>query len=211
MIWFMEELLRLEADLKYFVGMKDRSHQRWLMDELLKILQEAEFLFGPRDRSYELLEPRITERAHGQAFEVSPRKMRIYLTSHAKTRSMASCELAHEAVHMLSPVYWGKATMLEEGLGVYFSHKYVKREYGIDYDAAIYPHNYGPALRSVSTLLAKNEFLIKELRVHQPVISKIDETLLIEVAGVEPDLAKTLCADFETYGGSTARWHHALF
>ena len=73
MIWFMEELLRIEADIKYFVGIEDRSHQRWLMDELLKIVEEAELLFGPRDRSYELLEPRITERAFGQAFEVSPR------------------------------------------------------------------------------------------------------------------------------------------
>ena len=211
MIWFMEELLRIEANIKSFVGMEDRSYQRWLMDELLKILEEAEFLFGPRDRSYELLEPRITERAFGQAFEVSPRKMRIYLTSQAKTRSMASYELAHEAVHMLSPVYWGKATILEEGLGTYFSHKYVKREYGIDYNDVIYPHNYGLALRSVSTLLAKNEFLIKQLRVHQPVISKIDETLLVEVAGVEPDLARILSADFETYGGRTPEWHHALF
>ncbi len=211
MIWFMEELLRLEADIKHFVGMKDRSYQRWLMDEMLKILQEAEFLFGPRDRSYKLLEPRITERAVGAPFEVSPRKMRIYLTSHAKTRSSASSELAHGAVYMLSPVNWGKATMLQEGLGIYFSQKYVKREYGIDYSGVIYPHNYGPALRSVSTLMAKNEFLIKELRVHQPVISKIDETLLIEVAGVEPDLARILCADFETYGGRTARLHHALY
>lgn len=129
MIWFMEELLRIEANIKYFVGMGDRSYQRWLMDELLKILEDAEFLFGPRDRSYELLEPRITERAFGQAFEVSPRKMRIYLTSRAKTRSM--------------------------------------------------------------------------------VISRIDEKSLVDVAGVEPDLARILCADFETYYGKTATWHHA--
>ena len=203
MIWLMEELLRLESDIKYFVGVEDRSYQRWLMEEFLKILEEAEFLFGPRDRSYEMLEPRITERFFGQAFEVSPRKMRIYLTSHAKTRYMASYELAHEAIHMLSPIHWGEATMLEEGVGVYFARKYVKRAYGVAYDNAVYPHNYGPALRSVSTLLAKSEFLIKELRVHQPVISKIDETLLVEVAGVEPDLARILCADFETYGERT--------
>lgn len=211
MIWFMEELLRVEANIKYAVGLKDRSHQRWLMDELQKILDEAEFLFGPRDRSYELLEPRITERAFGQAFEVSPRKLRIYLTKHSKTRSSASYELAHEAIHMLSPIDWGTATMLEEGLGTYFSHKYVKREYGIDYDGVKYPHNYSHALRSVSALLAGNEFLIKELRVHQPVISKIDEKLLVEVGGVEPDLARILSADFETYDGKAPRWRHALF
>lgn len=119
MIWLMEELLRLEADIKYFVGMKDRSYQRGLMDELLKIIEEAEFLFGPRDRSYELLEPRITERAFPQGYGVSPRKMRIYLTSYAKARSAASYELAHEAVHLLSPIKWGQATMLEEGLGTF--------------------------------------------------------------------------------------------
>jgi len=51
----------------------------------------------------------------------------------------------------------------------------------------------------VSKLLAKNESVIKNLRTRQPVISKIDEKLLIEVAGVEASQAKFLCTDFKSY------------
>jgi len=51
-------------------------------------------------------------------------------------------------------------------------------------------------MRAVSALLAKNQFVIKELRTRQPVISKIDERLLVEVAGIEPGQAKFLSTDF---------------
>jgi hypothetical protein len=54
-------------------------------------------------------------------------------------------------------------------------------------------------MRAVSSLLAKNKLVIKELRTRQPVISKIDEKLLVEVAGIEPGQAKFLCTDFKTY------------
>ena len=54
-------------------------------------------------------------------------------------------------------------------------------------------------MRSVSTLLAKNKFVIKDLRTRQPVISKIDEKLLVEVAGIERSHAEFLCADFLSY------------
>jgi hypothetical protein len=58
---FMESLLRIEAEVKYFFGATDRSYEQSLMEELLKIIEEAELRFGPRDRSYELLPPRISE------------------------------------------------------------------------------------------------------------------------------------------------------
>lgn len=54
-------------------------------------------------------------------------------------------------------------------------------------------------MRSVSTLLAKNELVIKHLRTRQPIVSRIDEKLLIEVAGVDPGHAKFLCTDFKSY------------
>lgn len=111
---FMEDLLRIEAEVKHFFGGTDRSYEQTLMDELLKIIEEAELLFGPRDRSYELLPPRISECGCGHPYIYPFRKIRIYLTSHAKTRSMASYQLAHEAIHVLGPTpSW--ATVLEEG------------------------------------------------------------------------------------------------
>jgi hypothetical protein len=100
-------------------------------------------------------------------------------------------------VHVLSPasLYHQGDTLLEEGLATYFSFKYMKRVYKVEYETTGH-RLYDDALRAVSKLLAKNEFVIKELRTHQPVITKIDENLLVDVAGIDRELAKFLCKDF---------------
>jgi hypothetical protein len=197
-IWFMEKLLLMEAETKSLVSGKNRSYEISLKEELLKILEEIELLYGPRDRSYEMLEPRITECYYGYPIVYPFRKVKICLTREAKTsRFSAAYELSHEAVHTLSPasIQVVRGTLLEGGLATYFSFKYMKRVYGIQYETTGH-RLYDAAYRAVCTLLAKNEFVIKELRTHQPVISKIDEKLLVEVGGVEPELAKFLCQDF---------------
>jgi endonuclease V-like protein UPF0215 family len=74
----------------------------------------------------------------------------------------------------------------------------VNRVYGLTFERGFDP-KADAVMRAVSTLLAKNESVIKQLRTRQPVISKIDEKLLVEVAGVEPGQAKFLCTDFKTY------------
>jgi len=60
-------------------------------------------------------------------------------------------------------------------------------------------------MRSVSSLLAKNQSVIKQLRTRQPVLSKIDEKLLVEVAGVDVTQAKFLCTDFKSYWRTSSR------
>lgn len=196
-IMFMENLLSLEAEAKSLVSGENRAYELVLKEELLKILKEVELLYGPRDHSYEILAPRITECALAHPAVYPLRKVRIYLTKEVATsRYHASCQLAHEAVHVLSPAYLGHAdTLLEEGLATYFSFRYMKRVYGVQYETTG-DRVYDGALLAVSKLLAKNEFVIKELRTHQPVITKIDEQLLVEVAGIDPELAKFLCKDF---------------
>src|SRR5687767_4253015 len=96
---FMENLLRMEAEAKYFFGATDRAYEQTLLNELLKIIEDAELQFGPRDRSYELLPPRITECGCAYPYVYPFRKIRIYLTAHSKTRSTASYQLSHEAIH----------------------------------------------------------------------------------------------------------------
>jgi len=134
-ILFMEALLSLEAEAKSLLSAKNRSYELVLKEELLKILEEVEALYGPRDRSYEILEPRITEcsLAHPSVYPL--RKVRIYLTKEVATsRYTASYELAHEAVHVLNPAHLGHGdTLLEEGLATYFSFRYMKRVYGVQY------------------------------------------------------------------------------
>ena len=205
---FMEQLLAIEAEAKYLLASSDRSHEQTLMQELLKIFKEAELLFGPRDGSYQLSVPRLTECATSRTYILQPLRMtRIYLSRESRTKPwVASLELAHEAVHVLSPVGFGFApTILEEGLAEWFAQRYVGRVHGLTFERGANP-KADAVMNAVSKLLAKNESVIKNLRTHQPVISKIDEKLLIEVAGVEPDRAKFLCTDFLSYWRTPSPW-----
>jgi hypothetical protein len=198
---FMEDLLALEAEAKYVLASSDRSFEQTLMQELLRIFKEAELLFGPRDDRYQLSTPRITECVTSRTYMYRPLRIaRMYLSRDSRTKPwLASLELAHEAIHLLSPVAFGSSlTILEEGLAEWFAHRYVKRVHGLSFEMGADP-KADAVMRAVSTLLAKNESLIKELRTRQPAISKIDEKLLVEVAGIKSDQAKFLCTDFQSY------------
>ena len=119
---------------------------------------------------------------------------------------MASLELAHEAIHVLSPAAFGSGpTILEEGLAEWFAQRYVSRVHGLSFERGADP-KADAVMRAVSTLLAKNESVIKALRTRQPMISKIDERLLVEVAGVELSQAKFLCTDFRSYWRTPSPW-----
>jgi len=196
----MEQLLAVEAEAKYLLAPNDRSREQTLMQELLKIFKEAEHLFGPRDTSYQLSEPRITDCASSRTYIFAPLRMtRIYLSRNARTKPwMASVELAHEAIHVLSPIGFGGPTILEEGLAEYFAQRYATRVHGLSFERGANA-KADAVMQAVSTLLAKNQFLIKDLRKRQPVISKIDERLLVEVAGIDSGQAKFLCTDFKKY------------
>ena len=197
----MEDLLALEAEAKFLLAARDRSYEEKLMQELLRIFKEAEHLFGPRDDSYQLSMPRITECASSRTYIFRPLRMsRIYLSRDSRTKPwLASLEMAHEAVHVLSPAGLGSGlTILEEGLAEWFAQRYVGRVHGMVFERGANP-KADAVMQSVSTLLAKNELVIKKLRTRQPLISKIDEKLLVEVAGIKPGEAKFLCTDFKTY------------
>ena len=198
---FMEQLLAVEAETKYLLAASDRSSDQTLMQELLRIFEEAELLFGPRDTFYQLSIPRITDCANARSFILRPLGItRIYLSRNSRTKPwVASVELAHEAIHVLSPVAFGRSpTILEEGLAEWFAQRYVSRVHGLVFERGSDP-KADAVMLAVSTLLAKNELVIKNLRTRQPVISKIDEKLLVEVAGIELSHAKFLCTDFLSY------------
>lgn len=198
-VMFMEHLLTIEAEVKYLLTARDRTLQRTLKERLLRIIADAEFWFGPRASSYELREPLITECFTANVMVYPFGFARIYLSRlSGLDRRMAAYELAHEAVHVYCPAYLVRPTILEEGLASWFSLRHVNRVYGLGWDRTGDPR-YDDALSAVSNLLAKNEFVIKALRARQPVISRIDERLLVEVAGIEPGEAKFLCTDFESY------------
>ena len=205
----MEDLLALEAETKFLLAAGDRSHEQALLEELTRIFKEAELFFGPRDTSYQLPVPRITECASSRTYFIPPLRLaRIYLSRDAKVKPwQASLELAHEAIHLLSPVPLGSGlTILEEGLAEWFAQRYAGRLHDVVFERGA-DAKADAVMRAVSTLLAKNQSVIKNLRTRQPVISKIDEKLLVEVAGVELSQAKFLCTDFKSYWRTSSPRH----
>ena len=159
---FMEQMLAIEAEAKYLLSGSDRSYEQTLMQELLRIFKEAELLFGPRDASIQLSIPRITECTTSRSFIFRPLRMaRIYLSRESRTKPwVASVELAHEAVHVLSPApFGGTLTILEEGLAEWFAQKYVSRVHGMSFERGSDP-KADAVMRAVSTLLAKNKLVI---------------------------------------------------
>ena len=194
----MENLLAIEAEAKVFLSASDRSHEQTLMQELMRILKEAELLFGPRDTSFQLSTPRLTECTSSRSFIFRPLRMtRIYLSRESRTKPwVASLELAHEAVHVLSPGW--PPTVLEEGLAEWFAQRYADRIHGLSFERGV-NRKADAVMRAVSNLLAKNESVIRNLRTRQPVISKINEKLLVEVAGIGLTEAKFLSTDFQHY------------
>jgi hypothetical protein len=195
----MEDLLAIEAETKFLLGASDRSFEQTLMQELLKIFNEAERLFGPRDASFQLSVPRVTECASSRTYILRPLRMtRIYLSREARKKPwLASLELAHEAIHVLSPATSGP-TILEEGLAEYFAQRYVRRIHDMTFERGANPRA-DAVMHAVSKLLLKDESVIRRLRTRQPVISKIDEKLLVDVAAIERSDAKFLCTDFLSY------------
>ena len=196
----MEDLLAIEAETKFLLAAGDRSFEQTLMQELLRIFKEAELLFGPRDDSYQLSVPRVTECASSRTYIIRPLRMaRIYLSREARNKPwQASLELAHEAVHVLSPAGFSGPTILEEGLAEWFAQRYADRVHGLTFERGSNP-KADAVMQAVSSLLAKNQSVIKQLRTRQPVISKIDEKLLVEIAGIDLNQAKFLCTDFRSY------------
>jgi hypothetical protein len=197
----MEDLLALEAETKFLLSARDRSYEQKLMQELLVIFKEAELLFGPRDDSFQLSSPRISECETSRTYIIRPlRFSRIYLSQGSRTKPwFASLELAHEAIHLLSPAPLGSGLkILEEGLAEWFAQRYVSRIHRMSFEKSSDPRQ-DAVMTAVSTLMSKNEFVIRELRTRQPVLSKIDEKLLVEVAGIELNQAKFLCKNFLSY------------
>jgi len=154
----MEDLLAIEAETKFLLAASNRNYEQTLMQELLGIFKEAEHLFGPRDTSYELSVPRITECASSRTYIFRPLGItRIYLSRDSRIKPwLASLELAHEAVHVLSPVAFGRGpTILEEGLAEWFAQRYVGRVHGLSFERGSNP-KADAVVQAVSTLLDKN-------------------------------------------------------
>ncbi|MGE5546243.1 MAG: hypothetical protein ACM33T_05070 [Solirubrobacterales bacterium] len=183
----------------------ERGYTWTLTTRLGQALEHAEALFGPRDRSWTLLG--IEFAASGPAVWYPNRErgyVVIQLQPTAADDAVLGCwQLAHEAVHLLSPVI--SATFLEEGLATFFQDRFLKSHLPREQAERDFPltPDYAQARDLVTRLVevAGNEDLafarLREARGSGASFTDIAEHHLPRLfPGLDPAIAATLAATF---------------
>lgn len=189
-----------------FASLQPEGTQLTLASRLGEMLRMAEYLYGKRDRSYTFLGfefiPANTRLVHNE----ERKELIIQLnTLYLNDPILVYCSLAHECIHLLSPLPNPKAetTVLEEGLATFFAAAYM-----------LFVHNQritisdAPYLRArllVGKLLDIDRFAIKKLRQKQPTLSLISKNLILrKYPGLPEEVATHLTQEFIYAGDQIA-------
>jgi hypothetical protein len=186
-----------------------RDSLAWRLGEMLFF---AEDLFGERDRSFTFLGFEVVE--NGPRLQHGPYNNMI-IQLHPKTLedpTEAYYEMAHECVHMISPIPTQSPSILEEGLAVIFSAKYLREVMGITRtppavilfdDLPAVTRSYYEASFLAGQLLSFDLYGIKAMREKQPIISKISKDLILEHCPTLPEPVAERLAEPFVRGGET--------
>jgi hypothetical protein len=186
-----------------------RGSLAWRLGEMLFF---AEDLFGERDRSFTFLGFEVVE--NGPRLQHGPYNNMI-IQLHPKTLEdpiEAYYEMAHECVHMISPIPTESPSILEEGLAVIFSAKYLREVMGITrtppavmlFDSLpAVTRSYYEASFLAGQLLSIDLYGIKAMREKEPIISNISKDLILEhYPAISREVAERLAEPF-VRGGET--------
>ena len=201
-----EQNININSDLLITEQLPDKLWTWTLASRLSDMLYLAEDLFGPRDPSYTPLGIEFVSDGPKVWFPGKPEENRnhiiIRLNLNAVTDTLRACyQLAHESVHLLTPVR-GNTNYLEEGVATYFSTYYMEKKMNQPpgyWKPTDKEQSYKEALEKVSPLFNKDEYWIRKLRSEQPEFTKITEE---QISSVLPDLLtgdiKFLLSEFNT-------------
>lgn len=162
------------------------------------MILKAEGMFGKRDHTYTLLGIEIYEGENPclTRFDNTPIIL-IQITKECEfNMNQAVFQVSHEVIHCLSPVNFGVASVLEEGLATYFSFYYLQ-SINISWNCDI-PANYDSAYLLVLQLLSIDDKIILKLRELEPTISNFTAELLLSVNSAIPrQLAQIITQKFQ--------------
>ena len=182
----------------------DNGYSWTLTSRLGQMLREIEFLYGERDKSYTLLGIEFQKDSPCNWYPGNCKHVIIQLSLSSQTNlPCALFELAHEAVHLLSPQGKQVANHLEEGLATFYSWHYMKKTLNLDYS-----HHgtkkYQTAALMVQKLLSLRADFFIEARKFEPIISKISASLIMQLCPeFDEDMAQILTSSFyPTYAPS---------
>lgn len=174
---------------------------------LEQYLTEAQDVFGPKTEynfgrlDYHNQRPMVilSERMLMEDFK---KGFDLYLKSQALLdRKDGIFQLAHEVVHLLSPVEQDEdeVNYLEEGMAVYFSKMITERETGdSEYcDKALEKQeNYKRAYDLYCKLIEIDPYAVKKVRQKEPVIGALQPNHFMEIGILDEALLEALLAKF---------------
>ncbi|MCJ8348536.1 hypothetical protein [Moritella sp.] len=168
-----------------------------LTSRLADMLEKSKLIYGERDKSFTVLGIEFEENGPQVWYPFSSEYIAIQLSNHSKDDMICGCyELAHESVHLLSPLGKRGANVLEEGLATKFAIDYVHQEFNHIQNVSV--KSYQLAHDLVCELLKLDEFAIKKLRVDEPVISEFTPNLLLKhYPTLDVAVANELCNTFD--------------
>ncbi|TKB96179.1 hypothetical protein [Pedobacter cryotolerans] len=181
-----------------FISHRTTNGHSWtITSKLGHILRIAEKKYGPRDYTYTILGVELNQDGHPRIWYPGDCKNLVIQISMNCINDIdrAVFQVAHEAIHCLSPTGTNRANVLEEGLANLFSI-----EYTLANGNGIWTSNdqkYTDASELVKQLLSFDQEIIKKLRLAQPAISSIDKELILKTnSNVPENLAERLTVIF---------------
>lgn len=173
------------------------GHSWTITSKLGNMLRQAEEKYGQRDYSYTILGVEFNQEEHPRIWYPGDCKhIVIQITMNCiNDLNRAVFQVAHEAIHCLSPQGKNSATVLEEGLASYFSSQYTL-ENGHGTWTCDKP-KYREASNLVQKLLLIDPDIVKKIREVQPTISLIDKILILKTnPNIPIELADSLTLNF---------------
>lgn len=158
----------------------------WTLASMLGLmLRHAEARFGPRDLTYTVLGVEFAGEKPQCWYPGNCKHIVIQIGKACLTEPDRACfQLAHEAVHLLSPTDTRNSNVLEEGLAAHFQVWFMQYQYpsnwqrsGTDW-SRFECRSYVEAKEAVERLLAVDTDAVKKLRAIEPTISRITPNLI---------------------------------
>ena len=130
-----------------------------------------------------------------QVFFITAARTEVRLPLRCEFDYLLACyHLAHEAVHLLSPVRYDEITTLEEGIAVIFARDYLRETFQFEFPAPS-DRRYAGAFTLAERFLAPRPDAILRLRAQEPSISRITTDLIQQAY---PEVPDSLCFSLVT-------------
>jgi len=194
----MIETAQFETDLLYARRLPGDTGWTWtLASRLGHILRIAQELYGPRDPNYTILGVEFGGDIPQIWYPGDCGHVVVQISPACATDMNRACfQMAHEAIHLLSPSGEPRTTVLDEGLATHFSIRYMRKHLNSVW--CIDEESYRSACSLTEQLLALDSNMIPTIRRRQPSLPRVTpDDIRTAHPSVPHDLAVAVTQTFQ--------------